>query len=119
MTFGAIKSNSSLKSFPPQPIISSILQRELSKNINPEEKEKVIRVVSNYFANQEKTKNNIRIESGLLLGALIRNSGEEGINLEELGMVHPQEKVTLPIGAIEALRGNVLTALLNATICKS
>ena len=76
-----------IRSFPPYPVISSMLQRELPKDLNGENREKVIKVASEHFADQKATKNNIRIESGLLITALT-----EGSNLEDFEVNYPSLK---------------------------
>lgn len=114
MTFYTTKINSSMRSFPDQSTVSYTLRNQLPKDINTKEKEKVIKVVSKYFANQDKTKNSIRIESGLLLEALAENS-EKKPGFEDLGIAFQKKEVLLPREVINKLRGPILIALLNST----
>lgn len=103
-----------MRSFPDQSTVSYTLRNQLPKDINTKEKEKVIKVVSKYFANQDKTKNSIRIESGLLLEALAENS-EKKPGFEDLGIAFQKKEVLLPREVINKLRGPILIALLNST----
>ncbi len=105
----------SIRTFPSYPVTSSILGRELPKDLCTKDKEKIIKVVSEYFADQKKTKTNIRIESGFLLTALSGTLSKDEVDFNDIGMSIPTERISLNEDAIDKLRGHLLSALLSAS----
>lgn len=109
----------SIRSFPSYREVSSMLRQDLPKDLNTEDKEKVIKVVSRHFASQAKTKTAIRVESGLLLLALTGSLMSEDIDLRDVGMPTPMERVKLNQNVVNNLRESLLSSLLNASSTKS
>ncbi|MES2200265.1 MAG: hypothetical protein V4489_08885 [Chlamydiota bacterium] len=103
--------NISTKSFPKSSEIQAHLEKPIPPNLNTQEKENIIKVimaVSQHFGGQSKSKNEIRIESEILLSALTGNSDD----LHRIGITFPIEKVTLSAKTKEKIQAALLPALL-------
>lgn len=101
--------------------IIPVLENEL-RDCSISEKDKVIDVVSGYFADQIKTKNGIRIELGLLLRGVTEDSKklkEEGIDFKEMGIKIPKIRVVLDQKSVEYLRSRLMQGLITSSFCES